>query len=216
VKDDLRSKKQEPNMHKKPNSTIIIVICGLVALSLLGCSVGRAIVKGPQPPTATPTATHRPTFTATISPTPRPTATSTPEPTLSASPPAAVPGAAAPPSTPFVATIVGGVANCSTTGVFGFMRDAQKMFVKDAYVRVWTDKWEGVWAKTGGDPGEGKDRNYELKIADKASAGTWHVAVVNGNDSTENLSPVVNVTSTQSCEGDGAVQWMKVDFTKQF
>ncbi len=202
-------------MHRKPNPTIVVAVCGMVMLTMLGCSVGRAIVKGPQPPTATPTATHRPTFTATISPTPRPTATATPVPPQADNPAAAPAGAAAPSNTPFVATIVGSFANCDNTGVFGFVRDANQAFVGDAYIRVWTDNWKGVWAKTNGDPGKDEDRNYELQIADQAVAGTWHVAVVNGDNSTETLSPVVDVTGSQNCEGNGAVQWTKVDFTKQ-
>jgi hypothetical protein len=173
-------------MHRKPNSTVVIVICGLAMLSLLSCSVGRAIVKGPQSPTATATATHRPTFTATISPTPRPTATATPQPTSTtpASPTPAAAGAAAPLNTPFVAAIVGRLAHY------------------DAFVWDGTDRWKGAWAVTGGDPGHGE------------ATGVWHAAVVKGNNAGA-LSPVFDLNSTQRCEGNGAVEWTKVDFTKQ-
>ena len=240
-------------MHRKPNSTVIVVVCGLVMLSLLGCSVGRAIVKGPQTPTATATATHRATFTATISPTPRPSATPTPtskstvaaSPTYTAAapaesptaarvrpqptqpPPPAAPAAtpapqpaatAAPPAqakTPFVGAVVGSFPNCGTTGVFGFVRDTHQSFITDVHIRIWTDTWKGIWVKSGGNPGKDKDRNYEAKIADQIASGSWHVAVVKAKDSTEVLSPIVEVTSSQNCEGNGAVQWTKVDFTKQ-
>jgi hypothetical protein len=128
-------------MRRKPNSTIVIIICGLAMLSLLSCSVGRAIVKGPQSPTATPTATHRPTFTATISPTPKPTATATqqPTPTSPASPTPAAAGAAAPSNTLFVAMTVGGLSDCDATGVFGFTHDANEVFVKDAHINNSTE-----------------------------------------------------------------------------
>jgi hypothetical protein len=247
-------------MCRKPNSTVIFVVSGLVMLTLLGCSVGRAIVKGPQAPTGTATATHRATFTATISPTPRPTATPTAtskatvaaSPTLTAAapaesatvarvrpqpaqppaptapevpavaapvPPAAATAAPAAPvgqaNTPFAGAIVGSFPNCGTTGVFGFVRDTQQTFVTDVHIRIWTDTWKGVWVKSGGNPGKDADRNYEAKIADQIVAGSWHVAVVKATDSTEVLSPIVEVTSSQNCEGNGAVQWTKVDFTKK-
>jgi hypothetical protein len=128
-------------MRRKPNSTIVIIICGLAMLSLLSCSVGRAIVKGPQSPTATATATHRPTFTATISPTPKATATATkqPTPTTAASPTPAAAGAAAPSNTLFVAMAVGGLADCGAAGVFGNIRNANEVFVKDAHINNSTE-----------------------------------------------------------------------------
>jgi hypothetical protein len=112
---------------------------------------------------------------------------------------------------------VGSFPNCGTTGVFGFVRDQNRQNMKDVYVRIWTDNWKGIWAASSGSSfGNNKDRNYEVKVADGVVAGNWHVAVVKGKDSEKAISPVVDVTSSQNCEGSGAVQWTKVDFTKNF
>ncbi len=254
----------------KRHSTVIIVLAGsLVILSMLGCSVGRQIVKGPNTPTATPTATRRPTFTATASATPLPPMTNTPlptntpevpptatptntaevpptetpkpepptntpkptEPPQPAPPPPTdtpVPEPAAPPptatpSTPYVGRIVTGFPNCGSTGIFGYVKDAGGGVVTDAYVHVWTDTWEGDWSKSKGatfggaaDKDDDNDRNYELAIAGVGvAAGSWHVAITDGRNLTL-LSPIYEITTSQNCEGDGAVQWVQVDFTKNY
>lgn len=256
----------------KRHSTVIIVLAGsLVILSMLGCSVGRQIVKGPNTPTATPTATRRPTFTATASATPLPPMTNTPLPTNTPDvPPTAtptntaevpptetpkpepptntpkpteppepapppppptdtpVPEPAAPPptatpSTPYVGRIVTGFPNCGSTGIFGYVKDAGGGVVTDAYVHVWTDTWEGDWSKSKGatfggaaDKDDDNDRNYELAIAGVGvAAGSWHVAITDGRNLTL-LSPIYEITTSQNCEGDGAVQWVHVDFTKNY
>jgi len=89
--------------------------------------------------------------------------------------------------------------------------------VKDYYVHVWTDNWEGVWTKAKGEAfGNDGDRNYDLAIAEVGVvAGSWHVAVTEGRNMNL-LSPVYDMTTTQHCEGDGAVQWTKIDFTKVY
>jgi len=259
---------------KRHRNEIILLASGLALLSMLGCSVGRQIVKGPSTPTATPTATRRPTFTATASATPLPPVTNTPLPTdtpqvqattvptnppevpptdtpkpepptstpkpaeapTQAPPPpppptdTPVPQPAAPPptatpSTPYVARIVTGFPNCGSTGLFGYVKTAGGGLVSDVYLHVWTDTWDGEFAKSddgtfGGDPDEDddNDRNYELPIAQVGVVGgSWHVAIVDDDeDDFKVLSPVYEITTSQNCEGDGAVQWVQVDFTKNY
>lgn len=110
-----------------------------------------------------------------------------------------------------------GFPNCGSTGVFGFMKDGAGNLVKDYYVHVWTDNWEGAWTKSKGEKfGNDGDRNFELPIAEVGVvAGSWHVAVTEGRNMNL-LSPVYEMVTTQHCEGDGAVQWTKMDFTKVY
>jgi hypothetical protein len=101
--------------------------------------------------------------------------------------------------------------------VFGYIKDAGGGIVGDAYVHVWTDTWEGEWTKSDSETfGNDGDRNFDLPIAQTmVAAGSWHVAITEG----ENLdlrSPIYEVTTTQHCEGDGAVQWTRIDFTKNY
>jgi len=247
---------------KQRSTAIVLAITALIMLGILGCSVGRRIVKGPSPATATPTSTRRPTYTPTASPTftqvamakptntatrvvppantpapgatspqtapqaptntpvaPKPKATAKPKPP--APPPTPTPPPAPPPptntpapTTPYAGKIVTGFPNCGSTGVFGFVRDRSNQKIADIRIRVWGDTWKGEWAKSSGDSfGNDGDRNYEFKIADAIAPGVWHVAITDGKSETM-LSPSVDVTSSQKCEGDGAVQWTKVDFTK--
>jgi len=247
---------------KHGSTAIVLAITALIMLGILGCSVGRRIVKGPSSATATPTSTRRPTYTPTASPTftpfatakptntatrvipptntPAPGATSpqaasqaptntpvptqpkaAPKPKPPAPPPTPTPLPAPPPptntpapTTPYVGKIVTGFPNCGTTGVFGFVRDSGGHKIGDVRIRVWGDTWKGDWAKSSGSSfGNDGDRNYEFKIADAVAPGLWHVAVTDGKTETM-LSPSVDVTSSKNCEGDGAVQWTKVDFTK--
>lgn len=241
-------------MKQRP-AAVVLLVTALLMVGILGCSVGRRIVKGPDPATATPTATRRPTYTPTASPTFAPSATSkptntatlvapptnTPEaapaqtntpvpPTRKPAPkpkaPAAPPTPTAPPapppptntpapSTPYVGKVATGFPNCGSTGIFGFVRDTSNRNVGDIHVRVWTDKWEGLWAKSTGDSfGNDGDRNFEIKIAEGVAPGSWHVAIVKEKKSEEMLSPIVEITSSEKCEGDGAVQWTKIEFTK--
>jgi hypothetical protein len=227
-------------MYRKPNSAVIFVVGGLVMLTLLGCSVGRSIVKGPQTPTATATATHRATFTATISPTPRPSATPTatskaPVAVLSTdtvvapmesatmgrvrpqsarpSPPA-VTAAPAQANMPFASAIVGSLPNRGTTDLPGFGRDTYQTSITDFRIRIWTDTWKALRVTSGGDPGNDQDRNQEAKIGDQVAPESWPVALVDAQDSSEVLSPIGEMTG-QNCEGSGAAPWTKVDFTKQ-
>ena len=183
----------------------------------------------PSTPTFTPTPvpTQTPTEPATDTPVPKPP-TPTPPPQQEAPPPpppptdTPIPAPPAPtdtpaPTTPFVGSVVTGFPNCGSTGVFGYVKDTGGNNVDGAHIRVWTDTWDGVWGKSRGDSfGIDGDRNFEVKIADAVVANTWHVAIVNGEESTETLSPVIDITSSQHCEGDGAVQWTKIDFTKHF
>ena len=101
--------------------------------------------------------------------------------------------------------------------MFGHIRDTGGNNVVDAYIHAWTDNWEGVWTKSRGDNyGNDGDRNYELPIAEKGVVGgTWHVAVTEGRNLTL-LSPIYEITTSQNCEGDGAVQWTQMDFTKNY
>ena len=119
--------------------------------------------------------------------------------------------------------IVTGFPNCGSTGIFGYVKDAGGGVVTDAYVHVWTDTWEGDWSKSKGatfggaaDKDDDNDRNYELAIAGVGvAAGSWHVAITDGRNLTL-LSPIYEITTSQNCEGDGAVQWVQVDFTKNY
>ena len=243
---------------KRHSIIIVIVVTSLVMLGMLGCSVGRRIVKGPNTPTSTPTSTRRPTFTATASATPLPLVTNTPTPTLTPQvpptdtpvpptdtpevpptdtprpePPTNTPKPAPPPtdtplpqptqppptptpSTPYVGRIVTGFPNCGSTGLFGHLKDTGGGIVADVYVHVWTDNWEGFWTKSKGETfGNDGDRNFELPIDLSVVGGSWHVAITEGRNM-ELRSPIYEVTTTQHCEGDGAVQWTRIDFTKNY
>jgi hypothetical protein len=238
---------------KRYSAIIVIVVASLVMLGMLGCSVGRRIVKGANTPTSTPTATRRPTFTATVtatlsplvtntpmpSPTPQVPPTNTPVPvtdTPQPEPPTNTPKPAPPPppptdtpvpqpaeppptptpSTPYVGRIVSGFPNCGSTGLFGHIKDTGGGIVADINVHVWTDNWEGFWAKSKGETfGNDGDRNFELPIDLSVVGGSWHVAITEG-ENMELRSPIYEMTTTQHCEGDGAVQWTRLDFTKNY
>lgn len=205
-------------MHSKRYQPVeVIVIVVLLTFSILGCSVGRRIVKGPATATATATATRRPTFTPSPTPTYDPFATPTPggAPVATSAPskPVAAPAGTAQASV-FSGVVSDGLADCSSTGVFGFVRDREQQNIQDAFIRVWADDWRGRWAQSQAETFGDGDRNYEIRVDDKVTAGSFHVALVKDIDSEESVSPVIDVITTDSCEGTGAVQWARVDFTK--
>ncbi|MGD8597527.1 MAG: hypothetical protein PVJ26_10920 [Anaerolineae bacterium] len=158
-------------------------------------------------PTVTPTSL--PAATATRRPTPRPTRrpnTPTPAPT-------------SPPPPPFSGSIIRGFANCSWTGVEGFVKTANGDPVPNISVGIWNDAWLGLVA-----PSEASGK-YTLPLGG-LPPGNFQVAVVQPETCGQEggrltakdcakLSNVVDIATTANCTGDNASQVTVIDFVRR-
>ena len=153
------------------------------------------------PPTAIPMATPKPTR----KPAPKPAKTPTPQPTK-------------PPVLPFTAAIVRGYTQCGGyRGVTGFVRHANGSPYPGVAIGVWGDVWQGRVAVS---EASGK---FELSLSD-VPVGKYKVAAVRLETcgqrdglptavDCKRVSNVVEVTTTDKCEGAGANQVTEVKFT---
>jgi hypothetical protein len=107
--------------------------------------------------------------------------------------------------------------NCGSTGVFGKVRGTSGNPIGGIWVRYWADGWDGAWTKTFSDyQGEAGDRNYDGLLDVRPKPGSWHVAIVSGEGSSQNLSNVVTVDTSSNCEGHGASQWGEIEFVRNY
>jgi hypothetical protein len=181
----------------------------------------------PMPPTNTPiimTATFTPSSTATPSPepptnTPAPTKkpTSKPKPTATKTRTPAPPTNTPKPTFAWTGTITSQLPNCGTTQAQGFTLAQNGGLAGDIWVHYWADSL-GFWAKSdwvgkGGDtPWLGDERNWDALIGPGVRPGTWHVCVVDKNNSSTCQSNTVDAVFNSNC--DTGVQIVNITFRK--
>jgi len=139
-------------------------------------------------PTPTPTATNTPTTTPTWTPTPTSTTTPTPLPSTATNTP--LPTATIPPTPtkrppppkptatptpwPYYYESAGGLANCTLTGVYGWVLGANGLPEEGAQMRVGNNLgWRAdTWTDVNG--------FYRYDFASEPQAGKWFVRVFKG------------------------------------
>lgn len=150
-------------------------------------------------------------------PTRVPTATSPPQPTNTpAPPPAAAPTATPTPQFQYTGSVGEIYPNCGSTGILGIVRDKSGNIKGLVTVRVWAEGWDGATTFTSGGLTDW-NKNYDFLLDVMPKAGTWYVAMVvldEAGNVIRNVSNTVTVNTTANCQGEGAAQWIQVNFNE--
>jgi hypothetical protein len=174
--------------------------------------------------TATPTEMPTVTPTATVTPTPtkKPTAKPKPKPTNT---PIPAPTSTPKPAYEFRAVHQGNLdsPNCGSTGIKGTVYNRSKGKMSGVYIAVWADGWEG----TVSDPGSNANGEWNVLLNNVPAAGNWHVRAVDPATCAKKSegagksakctgwrSDEIVVSTTDKCNGAGAIQWAVVDMSQ--
>jgi hypothetical protein len=110
------------------------------------------------------------------------------------------------------------ITHGGSTSVIGTVYQKPPAAVSDVidgqWIRWWGDSWNGDWIQSGA-TNDGPGKYHSAAFGSKTQPGTWHVAIVAGQGSSQVLSDVVTF-STSSNSDPGSCNDQVVDFQANY